>query len=68
MEAIVPLQSTHLVPVDDRLRLEAAVYSRALGLRLADALIYATARRFDAVLHSSDPDLKGVAGVVFHEP
>lgn len=66
LEAILHLRATHLVPIDDQLALEAADYSLAYALHFSDALIYATARRFHAPLHTSDPDLKAVPGVVFH--
>jgi len=67
LEAVVALRATRLVPVDDRIALEAADFSLAMGLPFSDALIYATARRFGAVLHTSDPDLRKVPGVVFHD-
>ena len=66
LEAVVHLRATRLVTVDDQLALEAADYSLAHSLHFSDALVYATARRFDAPLHTSDPDLKSVPGVVFH--
>lgn len=66
LEAVVHLRATRLVAIDDQLALEAADYSLAHSLHFSDALVYATARRFDAPLHTSDPDLKSVPGVVFH--
>lgn len=66
LEAVMPLRATRLVPIDDQLALEAADYSLSLGLHFSDALIYATARRHRAELHTSDPDLRHVPGVIFH--
>lgn len=66
LEAVVHLKATNLVPVDEELALEAADYSLTHSLHFSDALVYATARRYDAPLHTSDPDLKSVPGVVFH--
>jgi predicted nucleic acid-binding protein len=66
LEAVVHLRSNRMVPLDDQLALEAADFSLAHSLHFADAVVYATARRFGAVLHTSDPDLKSVPGVVFH--
>ncbi len=66
LAAIAALKSTRVAPVDERIALEAADYSLALKLHFADALIYATARRFGAILHTSDPDLRGAPFVVFH--
>jgi len=64
--AIVHLRATTLVPFDDQLALEAADYSLTLGLRFSDSIIYATAQRFRAELHTSDPELRGKPGVGFH--
>jgi toxin FitB len=66
LSAVAALKSTRVTPVDERIALEAADYSLALKLHFSDALIYATARRFGAVLHTSDPDLRGAPFVVFH--
>jgi predicted nucleic acid-binding protein len=65
LEAVVALTQTKVVPIDQTLSLEAADYSLSHGLHFADALIYATARHFDAALHTSDEDLKGLKGVRF---
>ncbi len=66
LEAVVHLKATRIVAIDDQLALEAADYSLAHSLHFSDALVYATARRFGAPLHTSDPDLRSVPGVVFH--
>ncbi len=66
LEAVVHLRATMLVPVDDQVALEAADYSLSHRLPFADALVYATARRFGAELHTSDADLRGLPGVIVH--
>jgi len=66
LEAVVHLRATTVVPLDDQLALEAADYSLAHSLHFADAVVYATARRYGAELHTSDPDLREIPGVVFH--
>jgi len=63
LEAVAALDQTHVIPVDQELALEAGDYSLALGLHFADALVYATARRFRATLYTSDRDLASVEGV-----
>jgi len=63
LEAIAALGQTRVVPVDQEIALEAADYSLALRFHFADALVYATARRFGATLYTSDPDLAKVDGV-----
>jgi predicted nucleic acid-binding protein len=65
LEAVAALTQTKVVSVDQTLSLEAADYSLSHRLHFADALIYATARHFDAELHTSDDDLKGLKGVRF---
>ena len=65
LEAVAAIGQTFVVPVDQSISLEAADYSLMLGLHMADAVVYATARHYGAELYTSDEDLKGVKGVVF---
>ncbi|MFT5469539.1 MAG: putative nucleic acid-binding protein [Verrucomicrobiales bacterium] len=51
------------VPLDDRLAIIAAEISRRHQLRLADGIIYATARDSSAELLTQDADLEGLPGV-----
>jgi predicted nucleic acid-binding protein len=66
LEAVVHMRATTVVPLDDQLALEAADYALSHSLHFADAVVYATAGRFGAELHTCDPDLRGVPSVVFH--
>lgn len=50
--------------MDEPLALEAADLSLAHGLAMADALVYATARRFAATLVTGDADFEGLPGTV----
>ena len=65
LEAVAALSQTKVVPIDQTLSLEAADYSLSHGLHFADALIYATSRHFEAELHTSDEDMKGLKDVIF---
>ena len=65
LEAVSAIGQTFVVPVDQSISLEAADYSLLIGLHMADAVVYATARHYGAELYTSDEDLKGVKGVVF---
>jgi len=65
LEAVAAIGQTLVVPVDQSLSLEAADYSLMFGLHMADAVVYATARRYGAEFYTGDEDLKGVKGVVF---
>jgi predicted nucleic acid-binding protein len=57
------MQQGLLVPIDDTLALVAA----KLDLPLADSIIYATARRHQAVLWTQDAHFKGLEGVQYFE-
>jgi predicted nucleic acid-binding protein len=50
--------------VDESLALEAADLSLVHRLAMADSLVYATARRFGAILITGDTDFDGLPGSV----
>ena len=64
MEAVSVLRRATIAPVDATLALEAADLSLAHGLAMADALVYATARRFRATLVTGDNDFEGLPDTV----
>lgn len=53
-----------IAPVDDTLALEAADISLALGLPMADSLVYVTARRHGARLVTADADFEGLPDTI----
>ena len=63
--AVGAMRRSQVVPLDDALALTAADISLAFGLAMADAIVLATARAFDAELMTSDADFAGVAGVTY---
>jgi predicted nucleic acid-binding protein len=65
MECALRMQQAKIVGLTDVLALEAADIALEHGLAMADAIIYATAQRYDAELYTSDVDLKGLPGVQF---
>jgi predicted nucleic acid-binding protein len=65
LENVAILNQTMNVPVDPTLALEAADYSLERSLHFSDALIYATARKFDAKLYTSDQHLRELPHVTF---
>jgi predicted nucleic acid-binding protein len=64
VEAVSALRRATIAPVDEALALEAADLSLAHGLAIADSLVYATARRFDATLVTGDTDFEGLPQTV----
>lgn len=67
LEAYAQLLRAKVIPVDASLALEAADLSLELGLGMADALVYATAKREGAKLVTSDEHFKGFENVEFIE-
>jgi predicted nucleic acid-binding protein len=64
LEAVSALRRATIVPVDDSLALEAADVALAWGLAMADAIIYATARRHGATLVTGDTDFDSLPDTV----
>jgi predicted nucleic acid-binding protein len=59
LQAAGAMRSGRVIDLDTSLALEAARFD----LPLANSLIYATARRHDAVLWTQDQDFEGLPGV-----
>ena len=65
LEAIAHMQQGKVVPLDSVLAIDAAVYSLRHKLPLADSIIYATARKFSAVIWTQDSDFKSLSDVKY---
>jgi predicted nucleic acid-binding protein len=57
------MKQARVVELDSELALAAARLSFDLKLPLADSVIYATARKYDAVVWTQDKDFEGLANV-----
>lgn len=64
LEAVSALRRATIVPVDQSLALEAADVALTRGLAMADAIVYATARRHGATLVTGDADFDGLPDAV----
>ena len=62
--AVSALRHATIVPVDESLALDAADIALTHRLAMADALVYATARRHDATLVTTDTDFEGLPETV----
>ena len=60
LQAAAEMQQGQVVELDSRLALNAARISFDLKLPLADSVVLATARAYDAVLWTQDADFKGM--------
>ena len=64
LEATAAMRRAEVIPVDETLALEAADRSLAHRLAIADAIVYATARRAGAILVTGDTDFDNLPDVV----
>ncbi len=65
LEAIAHMEQGLVISLDSVLALDAAQYGVALKLPLADSIIYATARKFNALIWTQDIDFKLLKGVKY---
>jgi predicted nucleic acid-binding protein len=65
IEAVGLLYKTLIVPLDDEMALLAADASLEHRLPMADAIVFATAQRHDAILVTSDSDFEELPGVTY---
>lgn len=68
LQAIAVMQQGEVVGLDARIALSAARVSFDLKLPMADSVMLATARLFDAVLWTQDEHFQGLADVRFRPP
>jgi len=63
LQAIALMQQGAVVDLTPPIALQAARTSVALGLPMADSIMLATARSFEAALWTQDSDFEGIDGV-----
>lgn len=63
--AVSAMQRSQVVPIDQEIALTAADLSLEHRLAMADALVLATALKFQAELVTSDRDFERVGGVTY---
>jgi len=63
--AVSAMQRSQVVLIDQELALTAADLSLEHGLAMADAIVLAAARKFQAELVTSDRDFEDIAGVTY---
>jgi len=65
LQVVALMQQGHVVELSAALALAAARLSVDLGMPMADSVMLATARAWDATLWTQDADFKGVPGVKY---
>ena len=63
--AVMRMKEGLVVPLDESLAMEAADVSLERGLHFADAVVYATAQRYGALLVTGDQHFAGLPGVEY---
>lgn len=63
--AVSAMQRSQVIPIDQELALVAADLSLEHSLAMADAIVLATARKFQAELVTSDRDFEAIGGVTY---
>ncbi len=65
LEAVAHMEQGKVVFLDSNLAIDAAVYGLKHKLPLADSIIYATARKYDALIWTQDADFKSLPKVKY---
>ena len=65
LEAIAHMEQGQVISLDGHIAVNAAYYGHRYKLPLADSIIYATARKFDAVLWTQDADFETLEKVKY---
>jgi len=65
LKAAAVMQQGKIQPITLPISLDAATLSHAHRLPMADSLIYATARQYQAVIYTQDTDFDNLAGVKY---
>lgn len=65
LEAVAAMREATVVPLTDTLAMEAAALGCELKLPMADSVIFATARAFDATLWTQDAHFASMSGVQY---
>jgi predicted nucleic acid-binding protein len=65
LEAIAHMKQARVASLDSDLAVDAALYGLEQKLPLADSIIYATARKYRAVVWTQDADFKALKGVKY---
>jgi len=66
LEAIAHMEQGKVITLDGALAIDAAHYGVEYKLPLADSIIYATAKRFDALIWTQDIDFKSLEGIKYY--
>ena len=66
LQAIAHIEQGNVISLDSSLAIDAAMYGINYKLPLADSIIYATGRKFNALIWTQDIDFKSLEGVKYY--
>ncbi len=66
LEAVAHMEQGRVIDLDGALAIDAAQYGVEYKLPLADSIIYATAKKFDALIWTQDIDFKPLEGIKYY--
>ncbi len=66
LQAIAHMEQGNVISLDSSLAINAAKYGINHKLPLADSIIYATGRKFNALIWTQDIDFKALVGVKYY--
>ena len=66
LRAIAHMEQGEVVPLNERLAVDAAYFGVEYKLPLADSIIYATAYRYEALVWTQDADFKGLNNIRYY--
>ncbi len=66
LEAIAHMEQGKIIPLDSALAIDAAKYGIDYKLPLADSIIYATGKKFGALIWTQDMDFQSLEGVKYY--
>ncbi|MFT7459595.1 MAG: putative nucleic acid-binding protein [Planctomycetota bacterium] len=66
LQAIAHMQLGRVISLDAELALDAAHYGIEFKLPFADSIIYATAKKYDALIWTQDADFKSLKDVKYY--
>ncbi len=67
IELVAQLKRYKIIPLDEELSISAAKVSSENNFAMADSIIYATAKKYNAALWTQDSDFKDVENVKYIE-
>jgi len=65
LEAIAHMEQGQVISLDEHIAVNAAYYGVRYKLPLADSIIYATAKKFNALIWTQDADFENLKNVKF---